>query len=165
MKKRMDLVVLMGISLVMVSCGVSAKRNIYEPNTKLRDYNIVAVEMVSESGSISISSGSIGSLRNDQILEGNEQEKMALQLLQIELMNIGFEVVSDTAKAKAIIEFSIGSIRYDALAGWIADQAIAIFKEKSDGKIIGAFTAKGRMITATINSLISNIGEGIRKSY
>lgn len=153
------------LSLVIISCGASVKRTLTDPNIRLREYHKITLNLITGESGTSINIASLGQLSNAQIMNGNGQEVMALQSLQIDLIDIGFELVEDASIADASIDFSIGTIRYDPLVGWIADQALVIFKEKENGKIIAAFRAKSSGITPTISNIISNLSKNIKDVY
>lgn len=153
----------------IVSCASTVQSTFSKPNIKLKNYNKVVVRLTDASGASSLSttllkSGS-GALLGGHMMKGEDQGKQALESFQFEMMSIGFEFVSDEAYADALVEFSIGQIRYDPLAGWIADQATVKFKDFQTGQIVAFYRAKTQFITPTVKNIIRNLAEEIRKSY
>ena len=110
-------------------------------------------------------SASITGLTSAHSMSGNEHALQAIEGLQFELANIGFDFVSNENQADAVIEFSIGTIRYDPIAGWIADQATLKFRDIRTGKILVHVRAKPKFITPTVNNIVANLAKEIRKRY
>jgi len=149
----------------LISCSASVKYQLADPDLRLRNYNNIVLNLVTSSGSLSLSTASLGGIGGAQLMSGNEQGKLALESLQFELMSIGFNFASEENEADAIVEFFIGQIRYDPLAGWIADKALVKFKERSSGRIIAFFQAKGQAITPTVDNIVGNLSKKIKKVY
>lgn len=164
--RKLNIKMSFAISVIILnSCSASIKQTTLTPNLRLRNYNNIVVNLVSSSGSISYSTVTFGQIDSGQLMEGEKQGVLALQSLQFELMSIGFNFVSNENQADAIVDFSIGAIRYDPLAGWIADQAFVKFKDRKTGQILAFYRAKSQMITPTVNNIISNLCNAIRRNY
>lgn len=101
---------------------------------------------------------------SSQLLDGEGQSQIAAQNMMFELGRIGFEFV-DPDSADFIALFSIGQIRHDLLAGWIADQAFLEFKNPETSKIIISFKVDTRFITPTVNNIVDKLVEEIAKVW
>jgi hypothetical protein len=112
-------------------CTASIQQRTSRPGLTLRSFNKIAVVLQSSSGSTSLHGAKIGGIAGGHVMNGNTQAQHALESMKFELMGIGFDVLDEAESADAIAEFSIGAIRYDPLAGWIADQAFLKFKDAS----------------------------------
>jgi len=158
--------VYLGLALFYLSgCSATVRHTMSKPNLKLRNFNKVILYLMNNSGSVSFSSANLKNVRSMQIMDGEKQGIIALESLQFEMMSIGFDIVTSESDAKAIVEFFIGQIRYDPVGGWIADQAIVKFRERTTGDIIAIFQAKKQMITPSINNIVSNLVKEIGKSF
>ncbi len=151
--------------MILNTCTASIQKTTISPNLRLRNYNNIIVNLVSSSGSISVSTATLNNIGSGQIMSGEKQSLLALESLQFELMSIGFNFVSEENQADAIVDFSIGAIRYDPLAGWIADQAFVKFKDSESGEILAFYRAKSQAITPTVNNIISNLVKEIKSNY
>jgi hypothetical protein len=149
------------ICLFIVSCGSSVQTVTGSNNSsKLSDYNIF-LELKNSTGGTSVSGGAMGSsnvaIVGGSKYDGNSQTVQVFETIKFELLLKGIKIVSNSSDADAIGEFSIGQVRYDPLAGWIADQAFLIIREKDSGSIILAARAESNFITPTVKNLIRNI--------
>jgi len=170
-------IIFMMVSVLFLSgCGSTGHYVITEKGVKLRDYRNVfmgefrgvggqsssGVQMSSAAGQITASdSSAVGSamgsaISSRQVLSGDRQALIALDNLEFELTKIGFNVVSDPQHADAIVEFSIGAIRYE---GYIK------ITDVRTGNALGYFSAKPIFITPTVDNIIKNLSNQIRKSY
>lgn len=164
--RKLSIATLFAFSIIVLnSCTASVQKTTLTPSLRLRNYNNIIIDLVSSSGSISISTATIGQIDSGQLMEGEKQGLLALESLQFELMSIGFNFVSKENQADAIIDFSIGAIRYDPLAGWIADQAFVKFKDRKTGQVLAFYRAKAQVITPTVNNIISNLSKAIKRDY
>ena len=80
-------------------------------------------------------------------------------------MNIGFNIISDTTKIDAIVDFSIGQIRFDPIAGWIADQGNVKFTDYKTGEILAIVRAEVKFVTPTVKNIIANLSKSIQSIY
>jgi len=95
----------------------------------------------------------------------NEQTYLAMENLKFKLFEIGFEIVDNIKDADAIITLQIGTVRFDLLTGWIADEAFLQFIDRRTSKTFAMFHAKTRFITPTVKNIISNLASAIKKQY
>ena len=165
MGKLGNSIVLIILVISLISCTASVQRTILSPNLRLRNYNNIIINLVTSSGSLSISTTTLGKIDSGHLMEGEKQGLLALESLQFEMMSIGFNFVSEENQADAIVDFSIGSIRYDPLAGWIADQAFVKFKDRKTGQVIAFYRAQSQVVTPTVNNIISNLSSEIKRDY
>lgn len=126
-------------ALLLSSCAASIKRIPADPSVRLRDYNRIVVRLMDSSGNVTGVTTTVGDLSSTQVSTGEQQALRALESLEFALMEIGFDLTADGSQAQAVVDFSIGSIRYDALAGWIADQAFLKFRDANSGKVLVYF--------------------------
>ncbi len=97
-------------------------------------------------------------------MKGEGQAAQALNSLQFEMAALGFQLVGTLGEAQLVGEFSVGQIRFDPLAGWVADQAMLVLKEPA-GNTVALFRAKSSGITPTVNNLVSQIAKAVRQTY
>ena len=88
---------------------------------------------------------------------------MAAQDIAFALRDQGFETVDDPEQADMIALFSIGTVRYDPLAGWIADRAFLQFKESKTGSMIVSIKADAQVVTPTVSTLVDNLISEVEK--
>lgn len=69
----------------------------------------------------------------------------------------GFYFVSDSRDAEVLLVFSIGAVRYDPLAGWIADQASLVVVDPLTKERLEVHQAKSAGVTATTSKLIRKL--------
>jgi hypothetical protein len=165
MKKFISVVIIVLAIILLNFCTASVQKTVLNPNLKLRNYNNILINLMSSSGSISLTTTTLGQIDSAQMTDGEKQAVLALESLHFELMSMGFNLVSDENQAEAIVEFSIGAIRNDPIAGWIADQAFVRFRDKKTGQILAFYRAKSQAITPTVNNIISKLSEAIRNNY
>lgn len=176
MKKFLLLLLLMFI----VGCGASTQFVMPDRNIRLKQFNNVYVRLQS-AGATSEESGGIGGgglvvgekivggagsvVSGTHTMSGDKQAIMALDRFKFELAKVGFNIVSEPESADAYVDLSIGTIRYDSLAGWIADEGMAKFINKQNNRTIAYFAADTKFITPTVTSIIKNLVARIRKTY
>jgi hypothetical protein len=169
--------------LTLTGCGATIHSQLVKKDSRLSDYKKVHLMIATAGGSISVtdtgmgsgfatanqtpsgtSVGGVGSaLSVSHAMSGNDQIIMAAQDVAFALRDLGFETVDKPEEADAIALFSIGTVRYDPLAGWIADRAFLQFKESKTGTMVVSIKADGQLITPTIGTLVDNIVSEVRK--
>ena len=135
-----------------------------DPSVKLRQYHRITLALMDVTGSKSVSGVAVYGIASGHLMNGEDQAAQALNSMQFELATIGFQIVDSQSEAQLFGEFSIGQIRYDPIAGWIADQAMLILKDTA-GNIVAMFRAKSSGVTPTVNNLISQIAKAVRQNY
>ena len=151
---------------VVAACGASVTALKPESgNDRLRNFNRLYITTVAMSGSDSMDLASGGGLISAGGKHGESQIPFAVERLAFELRRLGFDVVSDRRSADAIAEFSIGSIRYDPISGWIADEASLVVRAADDDRVLASAFAETRWITPTVRTVIRRLAGGIRSSY
>ena len=98
-------------------------------------------------------------------MSGSSQALLVAQNLSFELAALGFQMVDSQDKADAVALFSIGTVRYDPLAGWIADQAFLVFKDAESGTTLCTLRADTQFITPTVKRITKNLVRAARKHY
>lgn len=163
--KQTTLVLLCVTALVFCSCGSSVQQVKARPDIRLRDYKNIIAYLTNASGGISASTANLGQISSTQVNSGANQGIRALESLRFDLMAIGFKFVSSERDASAIVEFTIGDIRYDPLGGWIADQGLVKFRDAKSGETIAMFRANSQFVTPTVDNIVENLAEAVRSSY
>ena len=164
MTRTIQSAMLMGFAALIAGCAASVQSVQTDPAVKLRDYRRLALVLTEVTSSTSVQGASAAGIVGGHLMEGEGQSAQALNSLKFELTAIGFQVVGNASEAQLVGEFSIGQIRYDPLAGWIADQAILILKD-SAGNTVAMFRGKHSGVTPTVNSLVSQIAKAVKKSF
>lgn len=139
------------------------------PNPKIHlshQYRKIAI-ILNGSGSQSINNSSLfeNKLIQTQVMDGSLQSQMAGETLAFECEKLGFCVVPATENPDLIFEFNIGSIRFDPIVGWIADQAILRIRDTKSKEVVASYQAKGSLITPTVENIISKLMYEIKKNY
>lgn len=106
-----------------------------------------------------------GNLASSHFMDASSQVDLATSTLIFELERLGFVVVPETSDHDLLIEFQIGSIRYDELVGWIADQAFIKMRDAYTNQVIAQYQAKTNLITPTVENIIYELVSEIRKNY
>lgn len=169
---------------LLSGCGASIK-TIKPTAIHLSDYNNAILLLETQSGAISLSQASLsgltgaGKINNSSAVVGGVESNMSLthampaqeqvilaaKTLSFELTSIGFNMVDTLENANMIILFSIGTVRFDPVAGWIADQAFLQFKEKNSGRLLCSLKAETRFITPTVKTIINRLVGQAKKIY
>lgn len=97
-------------------------------------------------------------------MAGADQATFALRQLQNRLVRFGFRIVQSASDADLIGTFSIGTIRRDPLAGWIADQADLVLTNPITGELVGTISASPEVVTPTVAALVESIAASTRKA-
>ena len=79
------------------------------------------------------------------------------QELQMALEVQGFRFERDPEQAEVLLAFSIGAVRYDPIAGWIADQASLVISDRETGERLEMYQVKSAGVTATTTKLIRKL--------
>jgi len=159
--------VVMAISLGGLFSGCAATVQSVRTGSKapLRQSHRLMLVLTDATGSTSASGATVAGIASGQLMKGEGQAAQALNSLQFEMAAIGFQMVNNLSEAQLVGEFSIGQIRYDPLAGWIADQAMLVLKDTATGNTVAMFRAKTSVVTPTVNSLVSQIAKAVKQSY
>jgi len=113
-----------------------------------------------------ISGAGVGSsLSVTHAMSGNDQVIMAAQDIAFALNEMGFDTVEKAEDADMVALFSIGTVRYDPLAGWIADRAFLQFKDQRSGSTVLSIKADGQIITPTVGTIVENLIAEVRRYY
>lgn len=172
------------ISLSIFGCG-SSVQTFRQPDAKrLSQYGGILLTIETTSGSVTTSGGQLGnsttniqtanssintstntsSMSSSHVMSGEKQAFLAGQDVAFRMSSIGLNMVENENQADVIAAFSIGTVRYDPLAGWIADQAFLKFKDRATGKIILTSKATAEFITPTVENLVENLIEQINEN-
>ena len=157
--KKIKIFTLMLILILLSGCG-SASRITTSQNPTTINGKKINLQLITLSGTISITTGVMSSNSNiityDIASSGEKQAFIAAQNLAFELRTLGFNLTNSQEDSEVVAKFSIGTIRYDLIAGWIADQAFLEFYDSS-GQHILSISAKARFITPTVNNIVKNL--------
>ncbi len=164
--KKIALFVMLTLVL-LASCSPSVQQT--RSREPLRNYETLVVRDISSNQGTSGSGGYLGStgsgVLSANVLSAADAAQQAALSFAFELEFMGFKITNDLKQADAVVEFSIGTVRYDALAGWIADQAVARFVSAQSGEPIAAYRARTRLVTPTTSNLVGDLAEAIQESY
>ena len=145
--------------LAVAGCGSTIRSfSLPDFSSRVRAERVI-VRLITGAGAISTVTQSASAIRSAQVSSGEGQAIIAAQTLAFELLNLGFRTTDLIEEADIYVDFSIGTVRLDPLAGWIADQAILTFREPDTGTVLASYQATSRSITATVNNLVSNLVE------
>jgi len=97
-------------------------------------------------------------------MNGENQALIAAQDLAFELTGLGFQLVGSPERAEIIATFTIGAVRYDPLAGWIADQAFLVLRDAHTSKVLVSCRAKTRFVTPTVRTIVRNLAREVRSA-
>jgi len=152
--------ILKGFTLSLVfllfSCGTTTKFVASSKKVNLKN-KIIVLQLGTSSGAVTISAASLSNLSVGHAMSGEEQALIAANNLAFELRFLGLKLTNNSHDADIIATFSIGTIRYDPITGWIADQAYLEFIDLETGDFICGIKAKPRFITPTVENMIKNI--------
>lgn len=155
--------------LLQCGCGATIKAHFPAGSVSLRQYPKLHLMLVTATGAVSTNKAAMlfsgGVIGAGHVVSGSSQALLVAQNLSFELAALGFQMVDTQDNADAILLFSIGTLRLDPLAGWIADQAFLEFKDRESEITICTFRAKGQFITPTANKIVGNLVAQIRKHY
>jgi hypothetical protein len=122
------------------------------------------VRAITTSGAVSIQRARMGAaVSSTQAMAGQDQAMLAAQDVAFELGSIGFSVVDTPGQADVFADFSIGTVRYDPLTGWIADRAFLEFRLARTAEVLASYRSEVRWVTPTIGNLVSNILDRVRR--
>lgn len=169
---RGRLLMLLTLSVALGSCqsasGSQASRiatTSSAPKTRLRALATIAVVIPKDSRSYTLV-GTAGVGRStDGATSGVDLVRKAADLLRFELQKIGFRLSSDTVAVDAIAEFSIGKLRFDSQRGWLAEEAILVFRRPGTPESVAAFRASARTATPGADSLVVALGRVVKRQY
>ena len=155
--------------LLLCGCGASVKGHFPTGRVRLHQYPKLHLMLSTATGTISVNravlmspSGPIGA---SHVLSGSSQVLIVAQNLSFKLGTLGFQMVDSQGKADAIVLFSIGAVRHDPLAGWIADQAFLVFKDAKSETTLCTFRANSQFVTPTVNRIVENLVDEVGKHY
>ncbi|OGR85739.1 MAG: hypothetical protein A2901_01105 [Elusimicrobia bacterium RIFCSPLOWO2_01_FULL_54_10] len=167
----------------LTGCGATIHSQLVKKDARMGDCKKVHLMIATAGGGISVTSAGMGSgtasanatptgvsagaiglgLSASHVMSGNDQINMAVQDIAFALRDMGFDTIEKTGEADAIALFSIGTVRYDPLTGWIADRAFLDFKDNKTGSMILSIKANTRFVTPTVGSLVRNIVSELKK--
>lgn len=149
MKKLLCVYIIFASIISVQGCGVSSRSIMHNEASWLRAYNNIYIRTVSQSG------------------ETDEAYKFALERekLAIALERLGFNVVSLGDDPDAFVDFYVHTIRYDDKTGWVADWMSAAFVSTRDRSLLAKVEARSRLIPASVDSMIEEIVDEVRKVY
>jgi hypothetical protein len=155
------------IAFSLTSCASS--KGFISQDINLKDYKNIYVDLGNTGGSQSIGGGalfgsnSIAGVAHNY--DGDKQANLAKEKFVFLLREIGFNVVNNPGNSDAIAHLSIGQIRYDPLAGWIADQASLQVEDTKSRETIAQYIADGRLVTPTVNKIIKKLSKKVKKDF
>ncbi|MCK4629272.1 MAG: hypothetical protein KAT56_09730 [Sedimentisphaerales bacterium] len=182
MKKSLILLLILPF---LTGCGTTIRRNIPTSGVSLHKYSKLHLMLATAAGAISVNnadlstatgnasfhpgvataSGFGSSVGTSHAMSGSSQALLVAQDLSFELSSIGFQMVDSKEDADAVVLFSIGTVRFDPLVGWIADQAFLVFKNPKSGMSLCSFKANTQFITPTVTTIVKSLVREVRHHY
>jgi len=153
------------LSLFILQCTTNVKDKPSGQTLQLRQYKNIYVKLISNVGSKSLHSSPDTSMADLHIHNIEDQTFQAVDSLKSKLISIGFTIVDNAEKADALIIFSIGTIRYNDIEGWIADQGAVTFREKNGDSVIAHFKVDTKVKTPAIKEILAKLAKAIRGKY
>ena len=143
----------------LLGCGSASKITSSQSPSNLIGKKI-HLQILTSSGATSVSIGAM-SLSSSVIAGGHSmsvdwQAEIAAQNLAFELRSLGLNLTNSPEDSDVIANFSIGTIRYDPITGWIADQAFLEFNDITGNHIL-TVRAKARFVTPTVDNIVKNL--------
>lgn len=165
--KKLSFYAMTCLVILMQGCAAHIASHVSNPKMHLSDQykKIAIVSNGASSQSITTSNLFENQLSHTQIMNGSSQVQMAAESLSFECEKLGFSVVSISENPDLLLELSIGSIRFDPLVGWIADQANIKLRDANSKQLVASFQAKAGFITPTVDNMISKLTYEIKKNY
>lgn len=157
--KNKTIFTLMTLLILLSGCG-STSRITTSQNPKTLIGKKINLQLITSSGAISISAGTLSSgssvITGGSTMSGEKQAKIVAQDLAFELRSLGLNLTNSPKDSEVLAKFYIGTIRYDPLVGWIADQAFLEFFDSSEQHIL-TVKAKAKFITPTVENIVKNL--------
>lgn len=165
--KQITILLMSVIALLMQGCTASTISHLPNPDIRLsHHYSKIAIVTNGASGqSIGTTCLFQGQLSQTHVMDSSSQVQMAVETLAFECERLGFEVVANPENADLILEFNIGTVRFDPVAGWIADQGIAKFRDAKTNRLVAQYQAKTSFITPTVENILYKLVNEIKKNY
>ena len=164
--KRITILIFTSLLVILSGCG-SATKITTSQNPKNLVGKKIHLQLVTSSGAISVSLGAMTSsssvIAEGNAMSGEKQAEIAAQNLAFELRSLGLKLTNSSEDSEVVANFSIGTIRYDPIAGWIADQAFLEFYDSS-GQHILTVRAQAKFITPTVKNIINNLVNELEKN-
>jgi hypothetical protein len=181
---KKSLILLLFLSL-LTGCGATIRKNIPASGVSLRNYSKLHLILATATGAVSVNntdidtstgntsfhqggattSGFGSSIGTSHAMSGSSQALIIAQDLSFELTSVGFQMMDSKEDVDAVALFSIGAVRFDPFAGWIADQAFLVFKDPKSGMLICSFKANAQFITPTVNTIMKSLVREVRRHY
>lgn len=154
------------ISTLLLGCGTTAKITSSQPTSVLNGKKI-HLQLPTSSGAMSISGAAMNSessvVAGGSAMSGEDQAEIAAQNLVFELRSLGLRLTNTVDDSDVLANFSIGTIRYDPITGWIADQAFLEFIDKNGDHIL-TVRAKTKFVTPTVDNMIKKLIKELENS-
>jgi hypothetical protein len=181
----MRMVVYVLALMTLAGCGATVHSTLVKRDAHLGDFKKIHLSIATAGGAVSVTGAGMGSgsasvtgtpsgisgtgvgssLSVTHAMSGNDQVIMAAQDIAFALDEMGFDTVEKVEDADMVALFSIGTVRYDPLAGWIADRAFLQFKDQRSGKTVLSIKADGQLITPTVGTIVQNLIAEVRRYY
>lgn len=132
---------------------------------KLRELGPVAVVIPSANGALTLVGTSGLGTSMDQATSAVDLVRRAGDLMRFQLQQIGFQVTADTTVAGAIAEFSVGGVRFDSQRGWLATEAVLLFRRPASRDPVAAFRTSARFAMPGADSLVVGLRRITQSRY
>jgi hypothetical protein len=155
---------LLSFSVVCLVGCASVRTTPPKLNVQLSQFRRVHLELIDQSQSLPMPWNWPNLLwtTNDS---RQRQVAAAANRLAASLAAQGFELVDRGNNPAAVASLEIDSVRFDPLAGWIADRASLSFRALPAGTEVARYEASGTLLTPTLDRLIDRIVDGVAADW
>lgn len=162
---RPTLVAMLMLGLVVQGGGCAPKQpSVQPPRGALRGVDPIVLALPNARGGLSLvgvsGMGTAGNRPGSDV----ELVRRAAEVGRFELQKIGFTVITDSTAAKAVAELTMGSVRFDPAAGWVASDAILRFRRVGSNEEIARFQARNEYVTPDVAPLITSLAKAVEKA-
>ena len=136
-----------------------------EPGVPLRSLGTIAVVIPGPNGMlVSVGTSGLGT-STELATAAVDLVRRAGDLMRFELQRIGFVVAPDTAQASGVAEFSVGKVQFDSQRGWLAENAVLVFRRIGMRTPIAGFQTTARIAMPGADSLVLTLAKTVRTRF
>ena len=108
-------------------------------------------------------SAKLGTIGVTHKMSGETHVLIAAKDIEAEMRTMGIDVTNNPKESEVVALFSIGTVRYDPLAGWIADRSSLELRSKKNNETLLLLRSINQLITPTISTHVDNIVYELKK--
>jgi hypothetical protein len=140
-----------------------------EATVQLRDYRRVVLRFENTNIGFTITGAALGSqfgiTASGSQLSNREAAQQAAYQFGFELELIGFVLAETLEEADAVVDFVIGPLKYDLIAGWTADAAHVRLTNARTGGLLASYRSEGAIGWTTTTSLVTSIAQRLQADF